>query len=73
MRYSKYSKNYRWGIAVERFPKTAKTLHTVYNTGFHKWYDNITGSYDVSCVLGVYRIIISIPKPFATSHGDSWR
>lgn len=73
MRHSIYSKNCRWGLVFEKFPKTAKFAHTVYKTGFHKWYDHTTCSYDMSCVIGVYRVIISIPKFFSTSACDAWR
>lgn len=47
-------------IAINKFPKTAKNVSSVYLTGFHKWEAFQDANYSI--VLGVFRLIVSIDK-----------
>jgi len=51
----------RFDLTYNKFPKTAKNIKsvTVYKSGFHYWTDDEDENY--SMVIGVFRLILSIP------------
>lgn len=51
------NRNNKFDIAIETFPKTAKTVSNVYKTGFHKR-ENSMGFITYSLVIYCFRIMI---------------
>lgn len=53
----------RFGIAINKFPKTAKRVSRVYLTGFRAWDSFESKNYSI--VIGTFRLILYINKPNA--------
>jgi len=51
------NRNNKFDIAINIFPKTAKTISNVFKTGFHKWEDSM-GMVTYSLVIYRFRIMI---------------
>ena len=58
--YKSYKISKRFGIAFNKFRKSAKGVSKVYNTGFHKWTDEINEFTTYSITVGVYRVMLYV-------------
>ncbi len=55
--------NKKYYLAFNRFPKTAKTVSSVYITGIRNWISDDMIIYSV--VLGTFRIMFGIKTPYS--------
>ncbi len=58
--YKSYKISKRFGIAFNKFRKSAKEISKVYRTGFHKWTDEINEFTTYSITVGVYRVMLYV-------------
>lgn len=58
--YKSFKITPRYEIAFEKFRRAAKGLSKVYNTGFHKWTDELNNFTTYSVVIGLYRIMVYV-------------
>lgn len=57
---SKKSKNWRWGVAIETFPLTAKNVSKAYHTGIRFWKDSNNNA-TLAFVIYRFRLMFSFP------------
>jgi len=55
--------NKKYYLAFNKFPKTAKTVSSVYITGIRNWKSDDMMTYSI--VLGTFRIMFGIKTPYS--------
>lgn len=66
--YKSFKLTKRIGTAFHKFPKTAKEVSGVYNTGIHKMTDTLNSSDTYFFVLGLFRIMLYVDHKHKRGH-----
>lgn len=56
-----YSKNYRWGIGIQKFGSTAHTICEVYKRGIRCFASTDLGLYHITLVGRTHRLMMMFP------------